>query len=242
MKIYIFILALVISLFFLKSMNIEKVGHTIFVPPSKNIQKYSLGYDNLISSLLWVRVVQDIDICDQKEERVNYPEIKTEGDEVLSEILKRDMPQSRCSEGWVYQMLDVITDLTPTFNAVYTDGATFLSVLVDDRLGAQKIFEKGQVYYPESWEVYYRSAYHELFEMQNPGKAAILLKRAGEKGAPRWVFALSAKLLTKIGQAEFAKTILENVLRKKEDSLHTERLKAQLKRIDEVLQNQKPEK
>ena len=113
-----------------------------------------------------------------------------------------------------------------------------LSVLVDDREGAAALFNKGVQHFPEDWELIYRAAYHELFEMQEPEKAAKLLKKAGERGAPRWVYALSSKLYTKLGQAAFAKSILEDVLKNTDaDGEHVDRVRAELRRVNQILTN-----
>ncbi len=162
---------------------------------------FTFGYDSMVSSLMWVRVLQDADVCDQAEEKQRLPGLGTE--DVLTEVLERELPEAKCSEGWVYQMLDIITELTPDFYGAYLDGATMLSVVVDDRVGAQKLFAKAVKDFPDDWRLLYRAAYHELFEMQNPDRAAHLLRLAGERGAPQWVYALSAKIYSKLDQAVF---------------------------------------
>ncbi|MEM7646130.1 MAG: hypothetical protein AAF203_04400, partial [Pseudomonadota bacterium] len=127
------------------------------------------------------------------------------------------------------------SDLSPDFRTVYADGATMLSVLVDDREGAKSIFSKGVAYFPDDWEILYRAAYHELFEMKNPDRAQELLLKAGKRGAPEWVYSLSAKLLTRLGRAQFAKTILESVLTRDRGGEYEKRLKQQLDRVNEAL-------
>lgn len=209
----------------------------IFIPPSKKMTDFTFGYNDFLSSLMWVRVVQDFHICDQNKIKSQYP-APVPGMDPVKDVLERKLPQSTCDEGWVYQMLDVISDLSPDFKAVYTDGAVMLSVLVDDRMGAKHIFDKGILYYPEDWDLLYRAAYHELFEMQNAESASILLKRSGERGAPEWVYSLSAKLLTRLGQAAFAKTILESVLARDRGGVYEERIKEQLNRVNQVLSEQ----
>ena len=206
----------------------------IYIPPSKNIEHFSFGYNDFLSSLMWVRVVQDFHVCDQDSRTVKYPALVNKVDP-LGEVLERKLPKSRCEKGWVFQMLDVISELSPDFKAVYLDGATMLSILVDDRKGAKTIFDKGRKQYPEDWQILYRSAYHELFEMQNIELAAELMRRAGEHGAPQWVFSLSAKLLTRMGRAQFAKTILESVLQRDSGGKYRERLKKQLEAVDKAL-------
>ncbi len=210
----------------------------IFIPPPKDMKLFTFGFNDLFSSLLWVRLLQDIHICDQEREQGTLAPLKN-GDDPLSEILERQMPAPRCEMGWVFQMLDTITDLAPNFYTAYADGATMLSVLVDDRIGASILFEKAATAFPEDWQILYRAAYHELFEMQNPEQAADLLRRAGEFGAPPWVYALSAKLYTRLGRAEFAKTVLEAVLVRKPEAATVERVRIQLEAINKALQETK---
>ena len=205
----------------------------IFIAPIKSMNFFTFGYNSMISSLMWVRILQDIDVCDQVEEKQVLPAFETQ--DILTEVLERKLPQAKCREGWVYQMLDVITELTPDFYGAYLDGATMLSVVVDDRRGAQKLFAKAVIDFPDDWQILYRAAYHELFEMQNPNRAARLLRLAGERGAPQWVYALSARIYSRLGQAAFAKTILESVLRRKSKGEAIERVKVQLKKVNKIL-------
>lgn len=206
----------------------------VFIGPSKSIKNFTFGYDDFIASLMWVRLVQDFHVCDQNKEQVKYPSFH-ESEDPLGEVLNRQLPQSRCDEGWVYQMLDVISELQPRFKSVYLDGGTMLSVLVDDRQGAEKILQKGIVVYPDDWELLYRAAYHELFEMQNGEKAQSLLLRAAQRGAPEWVYSLAAKLMTRNGQGAFALSILESVLQRDQGGQYTERIKSQMQNIKKAM-------
>lgn len=234
MKILISMFILFLSIQWLYSQRDSVEHQKIFIPPSKKVKTYSFGYDQMIASLMWVRVLQDIEVCDQTDRKTSLPEL-TNNEDALDEVLTRKLPKSRCEDGWVFQMLDVITDLDPHFEGAYKDGATFLSVLVDDRQGAHKIFKKAIKQYPKDWNILYRAAYHELFEMQNPETSSQLLRQAGENGAPDWVYSLSAKIYTKMGQAAFAKTILESVIERKPNAEYIERIKGQLEKINEVL-------
>lgn len=235
MKIYLLITTLFFIIQFVDQSFSSKSLGKIFNSPTKNLKDFSFGYNHLLASLFWVRVVQDLEVCEQNSEKTKYAAIESE-DNVLGEILERELPPSTCHEGWVYQMLDVITDLDPQFKSVYYDGATFLSVLVDDRMGAQKIFVKGLQYYPDSWEVYYRAGYHELFEMQNPEKAAELLRQCARKGGPKWAYALSAKIYDKLGRAQFAIPILESVLARDPHGIFAPRIRAQLEELKRAVQ------
>jgi tetratricopeptide (TPR) repeat protein len=109
-------------------------------------------------------------------------------------------------------MLDAITELTPDFRVPYSAGAIALSVLVDDREGATKIFEKAVARFPDDWVILYRAGYHFLFEVNDPVRAQDLLVRAARQGAPPWVYSLASRLASKEGQTELAVRILEQAL------------------------------
>lgn len=215
-------------------MPIDKV----YISPAKQITQFTFGYSDVVASLLWVRLMQDIDVCDQSDETVSLPAFDPDEKDKLKEILERDLPASKCDRGWVYHMLDLITDLAPDFYGAYLEGATMLSVVVDDRSGASLLFDKSRGYFPEDWNLLYRAAYHEMFEMQNPDKAADLMRRAGERGAPKWVYALSSKIYTKLGQALLAKGVLEAVVRTNPQSTPSmDRVRMELQRVNQILNN-----
>lgn len=234
MKVLAFTTVVFICLQVLLSQDFQYDRKKIYIGPSKNIKKFTFGYDDALSAAFWVRVVQDFHICDQNSEKTLYPTFTGEQN-VLDEILTRDLPNSTCEKGWVFQMLDVISDLDPTFRAVYLDGATMLSVMVDDREGASKIFEKGIEQFPNDWEVLYPAAYHQLFEMQNQEKAEKLMFRAAEAGAPAWTYSLAAKLSSRSGRAAMALGVLEQVLDRDLGGEYSARIKAQIEKLKEVI-------
>ena len=79
--------------------------------------------------------------------------------------------ESRCNEGWVYHMLDRITDFSPRFLYAYVHGGLLLSIVVDDREGARQIFEKGLKAFPDHYNLNYHAAYHYLAEVKKPWKS-----------------------------------------------------------------------
>lgn len=173
----------------------------LIYPPSF-IRHTSFGYDGALADSLWLRTIQDFDFCGQEREQ-------KEGGLVSEEEEKRS---HRCQRGWSYYMLDAISELDPRFKIVYTNGATYLSIIVDDIQGATDIYEKGLKVYPEDWILLYRAAYHKLYEEQDVEKAAELFHRAGLHGAPDWVHLLSARLYSEIGQVEIGLATLMDFL------------------------------
>ena len=114
-----------------------------------------------------------------------------------------------------------------------------LSVLVDDRTGAQKIFHKGLDFFPKDWELLYRAAYHEMFELQDAETSKSLMLRAAQNGSPPWVYSLAAQLFSRTGQAAFALTILESVLERDLGGQYSGRIKRRMQIIKESMENQK---
>ena len=198
-----------------------------FVAPPKLLKHFTFGYNENLSDTLWMRVIQDFGYC---EDRIN-PLDDTSGFK----------DGKKCNQGWVYQMLDAISQITPKFRIIYTVGATTLSVLVDDKIGAAKIFERGVENYPNDWVVLYRAAYHNLIELNKPEYAAELLVRAGKNGAPVWVYSLAGKLYTEQGKALVAKTILEDAIKTHEGSKYVARLKERLDAVNRAVDNNSSE-
>lgn len=197
---------------------------TALLPPPRGIEHFSLGYNENLSDSLWLRVIQDIDHCDAGE-------------------VKRGEQCKGTPLGWVFRMLEAITNLTPTFRMPYNHGATILSVVVNDKEGARQIFDRGIEQFPNDWSLQFRAAYHYLYEIGDDRKAAELLTMAGKNGAPQWVYGLAARLYTKEGQAELAKTVLQSVLEEDPDSKYAEKLRGRLAQLEEIIRTDaaKPE-
>lgn len=134
-----------------------------------------------------------------------------------------------CVMGWVFRMLDAITKLVPKYYIAYSVGASSLSVLVDDPLGAKVIFDRGIENFPKDWRILYRAAYHYLYELFDTDRASELLKRAGENGAPKWVFSLASRLRTEEGKLHLALIVLEDFKRNLKDKKQREKIQ---KKID----------
>jgi len=207
----------------------------VFYPPPKGILNFTLGYNDFLASLFWVRVTQDLEVCDQNDREIaDRSQLDTEGDPIFS-VLSQKIGDSRCREGWVFKMVNLVTDLDKKFKAAYRIGGTFLSVLVDDRVGAKKIYDKGVENFPKDWELLYFSASHHLFELKEPKKAASLLVRAGDNGAPIWVYSLAAGLYSRLGRAQFARGLLKSVMARNPKGPLAERLEHRLIEIEKVL-------
>lgn len=216
----------------------------VFLYPSREITNFSFGYNDFISSAIWLRLLQDFDYCERgkliaQNETAEETQLKLQDSTRLNYLLTKKLKDSSCNLGWVYQMLEVTTDLDPLFLTAYQAGGTMLSVVVDDREGASRIYKKGTKYFPQDWRLNYYAAYHALFEMQDAKRAAALLRRAGEYGAPAWVYSLAGGLYTEMGQAQFAKTVLVEAAKRTKGKMGADRIINRLNQVNEILGEKK---
>ena len=185
----------------------EKIELTPTLYPSPIANKTGFGFENFFADLYWLRLVQNIDFCESEASNKAVNKGKN-----LDDILSYELKASRCNKGWVFQMLDTITDLSPKFRRAYRIGAESLSVAVDDREGARIIFDKGVKQFPGYWELSYSAAYHYLFEFQDPEKAAKLLIKAADSGGPYWFKQMAGTLYGRSGKFLLAETTLKTYI------------------------------
>ena len=206
--------------------EVKLKNENTYVIPPKEMVHFSFGFQEAFASLMWLRLLQDIDICEQGQV-ISY----NLGKDVDS-ILESEISKSRCNEGWVYHMLDRITDFSPRFLYAYVHGGVLLSIIVDDRQGARKIFEKGLKMFPDHYNLNYNAAYHYLVEIRNPKRAAELMQKTTELGGPSWLSLLAARLYAKGGMKEAGIYLLNQLI---EESSDPEFIKAAQERLKEII-------
>lgn len=156
------------------------------LPPQT--QHFAFGMKEQTADSFWLRAIQDFDYCEKS---------------LAKNVCK--------ANGWVFRMLELITDLAPKFRMPYATGGLTLSVIVNDQPGASVIFDKGVAAFPNDWPILSRAAYHALYEEKNKTKAAELMERAAKAGAPPWYYMLAAKLAKEGGDAEFGVSLLKQL-------------------------------
>lgn len=194
-----------------------KVDHPpIYIPPPKYIHHFNFGYYESISDSLWLRWIQDVDVCGAKKvsrqkvlPQKEIPRHITGSLNSIQDEIFIPLRQEICDKGWSFRLLDAITRLTPKFRMPYAVGASTLSVLIDDHLGAKIIYERAFKYFPDDWHILYRASYHYLYELNELETAAQLLSKAGDSGAPLWVKSLASRLATRVGKIDLGILILE---------------------------------
>ncbi len=178
----------------------------LLLPPSKNIQYFSVGFKINLASFLWLDVLQNSDYCERK------------------------INQTQCvGKSWLFQKIDLATTLDPIFEPdMYRSGALALSIIISDIPGASIIFDKAVLQYPTNWPLLYTAGYHSLFEEKNKIKSADLYFRAAQNGAPDWVHVMAGRLAAEDGEFVFAEKILQTMIDTNQDEKYILRLKQKL--------------
>lgn len=179
-----------------KSVMEHPFSKPMLIPPTQ-VEHFTFGHPDLIADLLWIRAVQSMDYCGSTFAIEHHP-------------TDSDNPQQLCNKGWLFHMLDAATRVAPRYRIIYSRGAINLSVVVNDREGAEEIFKRGTEVFPTDWIIHYQAGFHQMFDMNNPAGAAEHLRLAGKYGAPNWLTLLAAKMFSEAGQTEFGLQALGN--------------------------------
>ncbi len=113
---------------------------------------------------------------------------------------------------FLMNLLDMITDLAPRWEAPYTYGAVILGDTNKNSDDVIYMIEKGLSYHPENWQLWFFKGYYLWKNDDNIEAANALQKAAVLPGAPVYIAELSATLLTKNGKRDMALKFLEQSL------------------------------
>jgi|GEM_PF-5111795 len=108
------------------------------------LKAMTFGYSRVAGVLLWLRFLQQT------------PPRKVEKNQV----------------SWIYRDLDALTEIDPEFYPAYEHGGIFLSVITEDKRGAEQVMLKGVKVFPERWRIRAYLAYHYQYELDEQEKAA----------------------------------------------------------------------
>jgi hypothetical protein len=170
------------------------------------LRAMAFGYSHAASGLLWLRF--------------------------LEQTPPRKIGKNQVS--WIYRDLDAITELDPDFYPAYEYGGIFLSVITEDKRGAEQILLKGTKAFPARWRIRAYLAYHYQWELGEPEKAAAqYLVGAKLPGAPYLLGVLASSYLTKSAGNEAGIHFLENLLRDTKDPGMRDKFKAKLQKLRE---------
>lgn len=206
----VFFLVLSIGVFWFRP-STENLANKHF-PPHSTLDQSHFGFNLVLSDLLWLDYIQHAYECS------NYV-----------------AGGKNCAQRWGYLTLNEATELDPKFKELYYHGAVKLSVILSDHEGAGEIFERGVKHNKDSWLIYYRAAYVNLIELNNPEKAADYLNKSSTLGAPIWAKSLASKLYTKSGKVELGYRLLYELYQEAEEGPWKKDLEQRLSATAETL-------
>lgn len=132
------------------------------------INIFDLGQKRLLSDILWITTLLESDLSHYKGKDLN---------------------------SWLYLRFLTISTLDPLFLQNYQFGGQYLSIIKDDLLGAEVIFDLGIEKYPDDYTLLFNAGFLQAFELQNFQKAIPLyVKLSNNPMTPRYVISLINKL------------------------------------------------
>ena len=207
------------SLFFFEPQFKKKSKKPFYFAPPEVIKYFSFGFPDLYADILWMRLIQNIDFCSSKKGLPIYD----------------GRTKYQCEKGWSYKMTVAITELAPRFLAPYEIAGSIMSVIMGDKLGAKKVYDKAVKVFPNNWRIHFSASYHYLMEIKDEKKAAKLLIKTADLGGPLWLYALAAKTYQKKGQLLLAKEILSQAIKKDPMGQYKKAFEIRLKQVEKEL-------
>ena len=194
----------------------EQEKQPIYFAPPELIKHFSFGFSDLYADILWMRLIQDIDFCSSKKGIPIY-DGKT---------------KYQCEKGWSFKMTEAITELAPRFLSPYEISGSIMSIIMGDKSGAKKIYDKAIKNFPNNWKIHFSAGYHYLIELKEEEKAAQLLIKSADLGGPHWLYALAAKTYGKLGQLLLSREILISAIKKDIRGEYKKALEFRLKKVE----------
>ncbi|MEQ1664338.1 MAG: hypothetical protein ABL927_03065 [Bdellovibrionales bacterium] len=199
----------------------KKERYLFFAPPAEVIH-FTLGFQDVLADIFWLRFLQDSDTCEQSLAPVGASRVGVGH-------------TANCNQGWGYHMLDVIFEAAPRWKYPAAVGPMMLSVIIDDIEGATLAFKKSVRNYPNDWQILFRAGYHFLNETNEHELAAKYFDDAGKLGAPGWVHSLAAKLYSENGRLTIARVVLIDALKRVPEGVNRYKIEERLKEIEEKI-------
>jgi hypothetical protein len=168
---------------------------------ASTLEFISFGYPRIFSNLLWLRFLQA-----SPNEKV---------------------PRGAIS--WIYFDLDTITTIDPDFYPAFEHAGIFLSVVTEDKKGAQLLLEKGVRVHPDRWRLRAYLAYHYQFELEQPDLAKDQYLAASRlEGAPPLMGLLAARAIARSQSIQQSIDFLESLKRAAPDSATKKRFEERI--------------
>ena len=191
----------------------------LYFAPSQAIKHFSFGFEEVWADILWLRLIQDMDFCSSEKGLPIY----------IGEI------KYQCKKGWSYKMTDALTELAPRFFAPYLTVSSVMSVIMGDKEGAKRIYDKGLKRFPKDWNLHFHAGYHYLLELKEEKRGTELLLQAARFGGPEWLYGLVVKKYQSFGKLRLAREVLEEFSKRDTKGVYQKIIQEKLKEVKEAL-------
>lgn len=156
----------------------------MYLPDPEHLKVASLGYDELVADLLWLKAVQNM------------------GEFTIS------------SQGydWIYKALDTVTTLDPKFVQAYETGGLILTLVADKVDLSNRLFEKAALNNPDVWQFKYYLGFNHFYFMKDYPAAAKYIKQASEiPGSPKYLPMLASRLYVQADEISTSLSFLQTM-------------------------------
>jgi len=176
----------------------------MYLPDPEHLKVASLGYEELVADLLWLKAVQNM------------------GQRQISGL----------GYDWIYKALDTVTTLDPLYIAPYETGGLILTIVADKVDLSNKLLEKGVENNPDVWQLPFYLGFNYFYYLRDFPTAARYLDQAAKiDGSPGYLPMLVSRMYIQSENAAASLCFLQAMYDRTEDERVRASL---LGRMDEV--------
>jgi len=133
---------------------------------------------------------------------------------------------------YLFYLLDLITDLSPSWLEPYLFGAVILPVEADSVEEGAYLIKKGIVYFPENWRLWFFKGFY-LWQFKNDKYAAskAIHKASLLPGAPPFIITLASTFALEAGKKDLAILFLKEAIKKIHDPDQRQQILLKLQKV-----------
>lgn len=182
----------------------------LYYPSGKFLKQAALGYDHAVGDLAWLRLVQ-----------------------YYGEHVRGDG-----SFAMMYHLADVISELDPHFEEVYLFSAFVLLTEGKRPEEGMKLLAKGRKNNPESWRLYFETAFMYYIAWQDHQKAAeYFTLAAAMPGAPERADRFAAWVTYRAGELETSRALWAQLAERTTNPELRDKAVAKVEELTERIEN-----
>ena len=187
------------------------VEETLYVSSGESIKRASLGFDDLMADVYWIRALL-------------YFGEEFERQRVSNQYF--DVSRLKLLQ----PLLDITVDLDPHYVAAYRFGAVFLPDIDAD--AAVRFVERGIRNNPGEWRLYQDLGFVHWRRSRFREAAEAYARGAALPGAPAWMQTMPALMLAKGGERETARAMFLRLYEESDDTFIKQVCEEQLTLLD----------